>query len=95
MAIKPFWFAPFLCHKRNLPNPSTRLLQVQRLAVAIALQPTDTPLGANTRLLVSAERHPRVQLEVRVDPDIAGLELMGDLVGAVEIAGPDGGTETV
>ena len=88
-------FISSLRNKRNLARPSSTLLQIQRLAVAVALQTTHTPLRANTRFLVPAEWHPWIKLEMGIDPDVSGLELMGDLIGAVETAGPDGGSEAV
>ena len=52
-------------------------------------------LASDTALLVSAERHRGVEVVHAVDPDGAGLEPVGGADGLVEVAGEDGGSETV
>ena len=52
-------------------------------------------LPPDARLLVAAERNLVVQHVIRVDPDSAGAQLVGDADGGVEVLGVDGGRETV
>jgi hypothetical protein len=52
-------------------------------------------LATKTGLLEATEGHLGVELVVAVDPDGAGLELVGDGDGAGDVLGEDGGGEAV
>lgn len=71
------------------------LLQIQSLRIAIGDKTSNSPLGTNTTFLVAAKGHSWVELEVSVDPDIAGFDTFGELVGALDAARPDGRPQTV
>ena len=63
--------------------------------LSVVVQRGLTQLTPDPGLFVPAKRHLVVQGVVRVDPDGAGLEGVGDLDGGVEVLGVDGGGEAV
>lgn len=68
-------------------------LQIQRLGITPTLQTPHTKFKPNTALLVAAEGSAWIELEVRIDPHVAGLQFGGQLVGALDIARPHGCAE--
>ncbi len=71
------------------------LLQIQRLRIAITLQAIDPKLGTDPTLFVPSKRSSRIDLEMGVDPDIAGLYLSGDSGSTVDITTPDRRSEAI
>lgn len=74
-------------------SPSTSFVHKHRLHVAVLLQAVGSPLDTDATLLVSAKWHQRVDLKVPVDPDGSGFEIAAELLGFLDVLGPDGGAE--
>lgn len=71
------------------------LLQEKRLAVTERNQARNTPFVTPvTALLVAAKRHAGIEFEMRVDPDRACLDLLGNAIRTVHIPGPHRCSET-
>lgn len=69
------------------------MLDPVRLGIAPALQANLAPVHPKTALLVATKGHVRSQLEVRVNPDAASLELLRYALGAGHVLAPDGGAQ--
>ncbi|KAH3664621.1 hypothetical protein OGATHE_003436 [Ogataea polymorpha] len=65
------------------------------LPLGVVVQSLGTHFTANTGLLVSSEWHHLVEVVVSVDPDRAGLKLVGDVGGGVERLGVDTSSKSV
>jgi len=65
---------------------SSNLAQKQTLDITHALQPIDTPLGTNTRLLISTKRCHRCNLKVTVDPNRSSIKTLGNSLGSIEVS---------
>lgn len=66
-----------------------------RLGLDVVFERRLTQLAANTRLLVTTEWQLPVKSVVCVDPHCSGLERIGNLDGSLQVAGVEGGSETV
>jgi len=66
---------------------------VDALSIAVREQALAAPLAADAALLVAGQVPLLDRLLVAVDPDAADVELLGDAVRPVDVAGPDGGAE--
>ena len=71
-----------LHHSVNSP------FQKESLRIAKRLQPANAPFNAHSTLLVSTKWKSGIQLEMSVDPNVAGLKLARDFVGTFYAARP-------
>src|SRR6266851_8898805 len=74
-----------------------KLLQLHpnRFDLSVKIDRVPAELAAEAGLLVAAERRDRIELVEAVDPDRAGLERAGHLMGAAQVARPDRGGKPV
>ena len=77
------------------PRPPSIECYRHRLELGVVVQRLLAQLAADAARFEPAERRGRVEDVVAVDPDRAGADALGDGVGLLDVAGPDGGRQAV
>ncbi len=65
------------------------------LQLRILVQPVDSQLPSDARLLVAAVRCGAAENVMVIDPDGPRLDSAGEVLSSLEIAGPDGSGQAV
>jgi len=82
-------------HQRHPILKPQSHIHMHGLSLRVTRQPSLAQLPTDTALLHATEGNAVVGVVAAVDPDHAGLDALGDAVGARDILGEDGAAETV